>query len=93
MILGPPVPFSSLPRVFSICCRVSKSAMGDRVVWIWTTALMNQGWGMPKGSVRNQGDRVFRVVPFLERSLIAEQQLWILDPKFEPSDKKDCAIF
>ena len=43
MTLGPPVPFSLLPKAFSICCIASKRAMGERVVVIWATALMNQG--------------------------------------------------
>jgi len=46
--------------------------MGERVVVTWATALMNQGWEVPKGSVRNQGDRVFRVASFFERSLTAK---------------------
>ena len=92
MVLGPPVPFPVLPMLFSISWSLARSVKGERWVWTWTAPLTNQGWGGPRGSLRNQGETFSRIMAGDASLSRASRQLASLEPRLEPKDMKTVAM-
>lgn len=86
MVLWPPEPLPVRPRALSVSWSLVRRVKGERGVWTRATPFMNQGWGSPTGSLRNQGETCsIRICP--DSSLArAARQLASLDPILEPTE-------
>ncbi len=87
-----PFPFPLLPISSSTSWSLVKRVGGERGVEIRAAPFMNQGWGGPRGSLRNQGEALSTFIP-REFSLFSPfTQLGSLDPRFDPMEMSTMAI-